>query len=121
MNPPKLRNLAVIFTVKDTARTKQFYQETLGIPIEDHQDYLQATLPGGNELVFFQGEPSPGNSPYVVFGLDQGGIDALAESLTSKGVSLITPVTEAPGGWSVDFRDPDGHSLSYYQEARYPR
>jgi len=71
--------------------------------------------------MFFQGEATRGASPQVVFGLENGGIDDVAEALAQRGATLITPVTEAPGGWSVDFRDPDDHGLSLYQDGGLPR
>jgi predicted enzyme related to lactoylglutathione lyase len=116
-----INGIAVIFTVKDLARTRAFYADALGIPLEAGEGFLSAKLPGNTELVFFEGEASVGTTPQIVFGLENGGIDDAAEALAARGVSLITPVSEAPGGWSVEFRDPDGHPLAYYQEERWPR
>ena len=73
---------------------------------------------GGISLVFFQMEGKRGDSPVIVFNLDEGGIDGIVEGLASKGVTIVTPVSHAPdGGWTADFTDPDGHTLSLYQEA----
>jgi glyoxylase I family protein len=116
-----INGIAVIFTVKDLARTRAFYADVLGIPLEAGEGFLSAKLPGNTELVFFAGEASVGTTPQIVFGLENGGIDDAAEALAARGVSLITPVSEAPGGWSVEFRDPDGHPLAFYQEERWPR
>lgn len=116
-----INGIAVIFTVNDLARTRAFYADVLGIPLEAGEGFLSAKLPGNTELVFFEGEASVGTTPQIVFGLENGGIDDAAEALAARGVSLITPVSEAPGGWSVEFRDPDGHPLAFYQEERWPR
>lgn len=62
-----------------------------------------------------------GSSPQIVFGLDDGGIDDAVEALASNGVQVLTPVSEAPGGWSVEFGDPDGHPLAFYQDGALPR
>lgn len=113
--------IALIFTVKSLTRTREFYAEALGIPLETGEGYLSAKLPGGSELVFFEGEATVGSSPQVVFGLARGGIDEVAAALAARGVSLLTPVSEAPGGWSVEFRDPDEHPLAFFQDARWPR
>ena len=43
------------------------------------------------------------------------------KALVARGVQLLTPVTEAPGGWSVEFKDPDGHPLAFFQEEALPR
>ncbi len=116
----KIKNVAVVFMVGDLERTRRFYREALGIELEP-QDGLLYALIGTVELIFFQGEASRGTSPQFVFGLEEGGIDTLAERLASMGVEVVTPVSEAPGGWSVDFRDPDGHVLSLYQSGELPR
>ena len=116
----KFGSLAIIFFVKDLERTKKFYRDALGFVLDQEEGYLSGKLPG-SELVFFQGDPKPGNSPQVVFGLDRGGIDTLAEHLVKQGVQLVTPVSEAPGGWSLEFKDPDDHGLASYQVGSLPR
>ena len=120
----QLQNLAIVFVVTDLRRSHHFYAETLGLTfeVEDFEGgYLQARVPGDVELVFLQGEATRGGTPQIVFGLARGGIDALVASLAAAGVELVTLVTEAPGGWSVEFKDPDGHVLSLYQSESLPR
>ena len=120
----QLKNLAIVFIVTDLVRAHRFYSKTLGLvfEVEDFENgYLQARLPGDVEFVFFQGEASRGGTPQVVFGLAKGGIDAMVASLAAAGVELVTAVTEAPGGWSAEFKDPDGHILALYQDGALPR
>lgn len=123
MSRPKLgiNKLAVVFMVASLERTRRFYAECLGIDLSVQEGYLLGALTNGTELVFFEGEAERGSSPQIVFGLDEGGIDDVAENLATSGVQLLTPVTEAPGGWSVDFKDPDGHLLSFFQDGGLPR
>jgi glyoxylase I family protein len=123
MSKPSLRitGIAVVFMVEALDRTRRFYAEALGLELDQKEDYLLGTLPNGTELLFFVGEAARGTSPQIVFGLDEGGIDTVAEALTGRGVQLLTPVTEAPGGWSVEFKDPDGHPLAFFQDAALPR
>jgi len=116
----KFDGIAIIFLVKDLERTRKFYQEALGFTLAQEEGFLLGKLPG-SELVFFEGDPKPGNSPQVVFGLEQGGIDTLAEHLVKQGVQVLTPVTEAPGGWSLEFSDPDAHKLAFFQFGKLPR
>jgi predicted enzyme related to lactoylglutathione lyase len=116
----KFDGLAIIFLVADLDRTRKFYKDALGLTLSVEEGYLQHKMPGV-ELVFFQGEAKPGGSPQVVFGLEHGGIDTLAERLVQQGVQVVTPVSEAPGGWSLDFRDPDDHVLAFYQVGSLPR
>jgi glyoxylase I family protein len=117
----KVTGIAVIFTVRSLERTLRFYAETLNLPLQQEEGFLQCKLPSGTELVFFEGEAIQGTSPQIVFGLDEGGIDRAAQALTERGVQLLTPVSEAPGGWSLEFKDPDGHGLAYYQDGSLPR
>jgi glyoxylase I family protein len=117
----KVTGIAVIFTVQSLERTLRFYAETLGLPMRQEEGYLLCKLASGTELLFFEGEATPGSSPQIVFGLDEGGIDSAAELLAERGVQLLTPVSEAPGGWSVELKDPDGHGLAYYQDGSLPR
>jgi glyoxylase I family protein len=117
----KITGIAVIFMVEDLERTRRFYADALGIELTLNEGYLTTTLPSGTEMLFFVGEAVRGTSPQIVFGLDQGGIDTAAEALATRGVQLLTPVTEAPGGWSVEFKDPDGHPLAFFQAESLPR
>jgi|SRR5688572_19548713 predicted enzyme related to lactoylglutathione lyase len=117
----KITGIAVIFMVEDLERTRRFYADALGIELTLNEGYLTTTLPSGTEMLFFVGEAVRGTSPQIVFGLDEGGIDTAAEALATRGVQLLTPVTEAPGGWSVEFKDPDGHPLAFFQAESLPR
>jgi glyoxylase I family protein len=117
----KITSVAVVFMVQDLERTRRFYAEALGLELDLMEGYLSGTLSGGTELLFFVGEATRGTSPQIVFGLDEGGIDTAAEGLVAQGVQLLTPVTEAPGGWSVEFSDPDGHPLAFFQDEALSR
>jgi glyoxylase I family protein len=123
MSKPNLQisKIAVVFMVQDLERTRRFYAEALGLELDQSEDFLIGTLAGGTELLFFVGEAVRGTSPQIVFGLDEGGIDTAVEALAARGVQLLTPVTEAPGGWSVQFKDPDEHPLAFFQEEKLPR
>jgi glyoxylase I family protein len=118
---PRFRGIAVIFTVKDLDRTQKFYADVLGLTLDRQEGFMSTKLADGTELVFFAGEATRGSSPQIVFGLDDGGIDSVAEHLVKQGVQLLTPVSEAPGGWSFEFHDPDAHPLAFYQEEAKPR
>ena len=112
--------IAIIFLVSDLERTRRFYRDALGIELAAQDGFLLGKLAGA-ELLFFQGEPKPGTSPQIVFGLQHGGIDTLAQQLANQGVQLLTPVSEAPGGWSIEFADPDQHRLAFFHLASLPR
>lgn len=123
----KTRIGAVVHYVTDIKRTETFYRETLGLEAklmpgdEPGSHWLQAETAGGVSLIFFEAPGKPGASPIVVFELENGGIDGVVEGLAKNGATIVTPVSHAPGGWSADFADPDGHTLSLWQSAEKPR
>jgi predicted enzyme related to lactoylglutathione lyase len=118
--------VTIIFNVTDIERTRRFYGDYLGIEFERHEDedagaFLMTKIGTEVDLMVFKGDPQPGNTPNVVFGLADGGIDTVIERLAAAGVEIVTPVSHAPGGWFADFRDPDGQIVSFYQSAEVPR
>lgn len=123
----KVRIGTVCYYVSDVARTAAFYRDVLGLEVANMgddgsgHDWLMASTAGGVELIFFRKESRPGNTPIIVFDLADGGIDTIVAALAEKGTTIVTPVSEAPGGFSADFADPDGHVLSMYQPEDKPR
>lgn len=121
----KPRRASVVFYVADIARTERFYNETLGLALERQEGaepfWLSGKLEDGLEMVFFEMDGRRGDTPAVVFEISDGGIDDIVESLAAKGVTIVTPVSEAPGGWSADFLDPDGFGLGLWQSEDKPR
>ena len=120
----EISNVAVVFYREGSRLVARVLHRTLGLEFEvkdTSSGYLLARLPGNVELLFFEGDAKPGASPQFVFGLAQGGIASVAEALAARGVQVVTPVSEAPGGWSFNFADPDGHLLSLYQDGALPQ
>lgn len=122
---PRPHNASIVFYVADIARTERFYADVLGIALERMEGaepyWLQGRLDNGLELVFFEMDAVRGSSPALIFDLAEGGIDDVVAGLVEKGVTIVTPVSEAPGGWSADFLDPDGFGLGLYQSEDKPR
>ena len=128
---PNPRIGAIVFYVKDLNKSEKFYRDMLGLETHvdpghadadpDHSGPWMRAKAGDVSLIFFQRNEKAGRSPIVVFSLGEGGIDDIVEQLAAKGVQIITPVSEAPGGWTADFVDPDGHMLSFYQTEKAPR
>jgi predicted enzyme related to lactoylglutathione lyase len=122
---PRIGN--IFFYVTDVDRTEAFYRDVIGLKVERVPDdgsgrpWLNAPIPGNVDLIFFHGEVRPGNSPILVFDLKGGGIDGVVAGLVAAGTTIVTPVSHAPGGWSAEFADPDGYTLSLYQTEEQPR
>jgi len=121
----KPKSASVVFYVSDILRTEAFYNETFGLDLQRLEGaepfWLQGTLESGLELIFFQMEGKRGNTPALIFTVPDGGIDDIVAGLAAKGVTIVTPVSEAPGGWSADFLDPDGFGLGLWQSGDLPR
>lgn len=121
----KPTSASIVYYVSDIACTETFYNETFGLNLERMEGaqpfWLQGRLESGVELVFFQQEAVRGNTPAIVFTMPEGGINDVVADLAAKGVTIVTPVSEAPGGWSADFLDPDGFSLGLWQSEELPR
>lgn len=122
---PKPHRASIVFYVADIARTESFYRDTLGIDLSRMEGaepfWLTGQLDNGLEIIFFQMEGVRGNTPALIFDIAEGGIDDIVASLVEQGVTIVTPVSEAPGGWSADFLDPDGFGLGLYQSGEKPR
>ncbi|WP_018016323.1 VOC family protein [Teredinibacter turnerae] len=116
---------AICYYVNDINQTEAFYRDVLGLDVDrmedEGSDWLLAKTANGVELLFFEQESRPGNSPIIVFELPDGGIDDAVTALAEKGVTIVTPVSHAPGGWSAEFADPDNHQISMYQPGDAPR
>lgn len=109
----------VFHYVNDLDRTEAFYRDALGLELErmdagDEGTFLIAHTAGELDLLFFEGESKPGNSPVLVFELVDQEIEAVVDHLVSHGSSIVTPISPAPGGLSADLTDPDGHVYSLY-------
>jgi predicted enzyme related to lactoylglutathione lyase len=124
--PITFDRLTVVFTVADIDRAAKFYRDNLGFEFErieskEEGAFLMTRIGMETELLIFPGDPKPGNTPAVVFSLPDGGLDTLIERLASAGIEIVTPVSEAPGGWLAAFRDPDGQVISVFQAGEKPR
>jgi glyoxylase I family protein len=121
----KPKSASIVYYVSDIVRTEAFYNNTFQLDLERMEGaepfWLQGRLEGGLELIFFQMEGQRGNTPAIVFTIEEGGIDDIVADLAGQGVTIVTPVSEAPGGWSADFLDPDGFGLGLWQSAEVPR
>ena len=121
----KPKSASIVYYVSDIVRTESFYNGTFQLDLERMEGaepfWLQGRLEGGLELIFFQMEGQRGNTPAIVFTVEEGGIDDIVADLAQQGVTIVTPVSEAPGGWSADFLDPDGFGLGLWQSEEVPR
>lgn len=121
----KPKSAGIVYYVSDILRTEKFYNETFDLGLQRMEGaepfWLQGSLESGLDLMFFQMEGKRGDTPAIVFEVSEGGIDDIVAELAVAGVTIVTPVSEAPGGWSADFLDPDGFGLGLWQSEDLPR
>jgi glyoxylase I family protein len=116
---------SLAYYVTNIARTEAFYRDVLGITLSRMDGaepfWLNGEIGALNVVFFEMPDAKVGSTPALIFDLAEGGIDDIVAELTKKGVTIVTPVSEAPGGWSADFTDPDGFGLGLYQSEDKPR
>ncbi|MFY0664834.1 MAG: VOC family protein [Natronospirillum sp.] len=121
----KPKSASIVYYVSDILRTEKFYNETFDLGLERMEGaepfWLQGHLENGLDLIFFEMDGVRGDTPAIVFEVDDGGIDDIVAELAAAGVTIVTPVSEAPGGWSADFLDPDGFGIGLWQSGELPR
>lgn len=113
--------------VRDMAAMRRFYEEVLGLALirELSANWIEYRL-GPNILALARHHPlikadtrlAQGNAQVqLAFRVTPDEVDACAEELTAKGVTLLAPPTShAFGHRTVFFRDPDGNLLEIYAE-----
>lgn len=107
--------------VEELQRSKQFYQETFGLPIA-YEDESCAVFDYGNtsinllnradagELIEPAKVGSAGDGARFQFTIQVPDVDQVCETLTARGVVLLNgPVTRPWGRRTACFADPDGH------------
>jgi catechol 2,3-dioxygenase-like lactoylglutathione lyase family enzyme len=113
--------------VDDLDRSIDFYASLFTLPMLVRDERFCAFSVGERQvlLLFKRGAttsplPTPGGvipphdgaGPlHMAFAIERGDVDAWAEVLRSRGVTLESRVTWARGGESLYFRDPDHHLI----------
>ena len=109
MTPPNAHPVLqfVWLQVADLARTRNFYNDTLGLPVnEPGGDFIVVDL-GETSLYLAAGNPQPA-SMYLAIAVPD--IDILYQQLLEQGLDIESPQDE---GWAryIELTDPDGYRL----------
>ena len=111
--------------VTDLTRAVEFYQRTLGLPLQfQHEEFGYASFaPEGMRFGIARVDPNAPESQSLVgrhTGLGWGvpDLDAAYAHLKAKGVRFTMAPTKQPwGGYMATFADPDGN-ISYLDQLR---
>ena len=121
MNPPEIN--AILIGVKDLGRSKKFYAEGLGCPIEnDYPMFVSFKLGNGSptlglyprEALAADAGVAPEGSGfsgvtlhYIVKSTER--VDEVLAQAERSGAKIVKPAQKAQWGYFGYFADPDGH------------
>jgi predicted enzyme related to lactoylglutathione lyase len=107
---------AVWLPVTDMARAVEFYGQTLGLDVREHDDDWSEVDANGLRIGLNGSEPeSPrGDGGALIAFQPDGELEQEVERLRGAGVDFPDGISEHPWGRIVPFKDPDGNDLQLY-------
>jgi len=104
---------AVWLPVTDMDRAVNFYGDTLGLSVTEHDSDWSEVDANGLKIGLNGSEPeSPhGDGGALVAFQPDGEIDEIVQRLRDAGVEFSGEISEHPWGKIVPFKDPDGNDL----------
>jgi catechol 2,3-dioxygenase-like lactoylglutathione lyase family enzyme len=119
------------FSVKDQAKAKEFYEQTLGLKVEEDKMGLHLKLKGGEVFVYAKPDHTP--ATFTVLNFIVNDIDATVKDLAGNGITfesydfgngaktdesgVMRGLAAKMGPDIAWFKDPDGNTLAVLQEA----
>ncbi len=93
--------------VSDLSRSKDFYGNQLGFPVQENDDAFVMIALQDASLYLAPGHPTPGNMYLAIAVAD---IDLFYQRLLEQGIEASPPADE---GWAryIEISDPDGYRL----------
>jgi predicted enzyme related to lactoylglutathione lyase len=105
---------AVWLPVTDMHRAVNFYGDTLGLPVTEHDSDWSEVDANGLRIGLNSSESPAGDGGAAVAFQPEGEIEAEVERLKGAGVEFSGDISEHPWGRIVPFKDPDGNDLQLY-------
>jgi lactoylglutathione lyase len=116
---PLVRGINVVYLyVSDMERSRGFYRDLLGIPLEGDGDWQEARL-GETRFALHLAHEGVGalSAGTIHLDFEVADVDAAAQRLRSAGVEVKETMREAWGA-AVEIADPDGYQLYLFQPPR---
>jgi predicted enzyme related to lactoylglutathione lyase len=118
-----LRKIAfTMYPVKDVARARRFYEETLGLEAgaaggQGDMHWIEYDLPGGGCLAITNADPDaePSASAGGTVALEVDDLDAVMTDLKGKEVTFRTDVIHGPNCRMAVCLDSEGNALVLHQ------
>ena len=118
-------DLMAFVAATDLRRARAFYEQTLGLPVLEQNDFA-CVLDAHGTTLRVTAVPEVARAGYTVLGWRVADIAAATRELTTRGVTFLRyagmsqdehGIWAAPSGAQVAwFADPDGNTLSLTQE-----
>jgi len=118
-------DLVAFVAATDLRRARALYEQTLGLPVLEHNDFA-CVLDAHGTTLRVTAVPEVARGGYTVLGWRVTDIVAAVRDLCARGVTFLRHegmsqdehgIWTAPGGAKVAwFADPDGNTLSLTQE-----
>ena len=118
-------DLVAFVAATDLRRARAFYEQALGLPVLEHNDFA-CVLDAHGTTLRVTAVPEVARGGYTVLGWRVTDIVAAVRDLCARGVTFLRHegmsqdehgIWTAPGGAKVAwFADPDGNTLSLTQE-----
>jgi len=122
----KSSDLVAFAATTDLDRARSFYEQTLGLPVLEQNDFA-CVLDANGTMLRVTAVPKVAHPGYTVLGWRVSDIEATVRDLAARGVCFLrydginqdeAGVWTTPGGDRVAwFADPDGNTLSLTQFA----
>jgi predicted enzyme related to lactoylglutathione lyase len=123
---PNLSKAFSGFSSNDTQRAKQFYGETLGLRVEEHDGLLTLHLEGGAKVIIY---PKPNHTPatFTVLNFQVKDVEQSVRELSGRGVRFeiytdgpmktdVRGIFRGKGPIIAWFKDPAGNILSVIED-----
>ncbi|MET9275442.1 VOC family protein [Kribbella sp. NPDC003557] len=111
------------FSVDDVPRAKEFYEQTLGIGVDEENGMLRLRIAGGTPILVY---PKANHVPaeYTTVNFPVADVEATVRELTARGVTFEKyndeqdelGIYRGQGPLIAWFKDPAGNVLSIIQE-----
>jgi predicted enzyme related to lactoylglutathione lyase len=107
---------AVWLPVTDMARAVEFYGQTLGLDVREHDDDWSEVDANGLRIGLngSESESPRGDGGALIAFQPDGELEQEVERLRGAGVDFPDGISEHPWGRIVPFKDPDGNDLQLY-------
>lgn len=120
-------NFVPTIPTKDLARSRKFYEETLGLPVEVDDEKMGVWYRSGSGIVYLYESEFAGTAKHTIVSLESDHIDEDIQELREHGVRFET--YDLPGvEWEGDvatmenikgvwFKDPSGNILGLFEKS----